>query len=462
MKKNKIIFIFALLTLVFCLIQFLAGKASAKEVSEFRGYFYKKAGEWLYEGLSKIRIPHPRRLTRRERPFILHVDWARQARANKRGFPLAAPCAVDFKANSPAATAVYAGFRVKYHAGGKKYFKRFLARVKGFKGLGPRGKKLLLDNGGLMRERAMVFYLSFDQAQARCLYYPGKIQFKGGDRTHMGEWLPMATREERNGGKTDYALIQDSTGLLGILNGIFDRVDNVVNWGVPEKQMRYAGFRFDSRTFLPPQPEMATFTLYQDGHMALGTYRKLPDKKKIKTFVQNRFMVVENGKPGPDEYPNAFCSFYDDVARSYLFTDKHHRFGVIWTLYTPPSVLAALSREMGIKNMMLLDIHAPIAASFADPAGPYQFKSYKDYVKRSFDLIPNFYRLDAIRSSLAWISKAVNSGIQTNYPAEAFSNGEAGYFAVFLRGSPETQKASSPQPTVTPTPSWVDIDLGNI
>ena len=188
------------------------------------------------------------------------------------------------------------------------------------------------------------------------------------------------------------------------------------------------------------QPEMATCAIYEDGHMALGTYWKLEDKRKIRTCVQNRFMVLENGKPGPDEFPNAFCSFYDDVARSYLFTDKHHRFGVIWTLYTPPCVLAAVCREMGIRNMMLLDIHSPIAASFSEPAGPYQYKSYKDYMNRSFDLVPDFFRLDAIRSSLTWISRAINSGIQTNYPAEAFRNGDAGYFAVFLKGSPEAEK----------------------
>jgi hypothetical protein len=179
--------------------------------------------------------------------------------------------------------------------------------------------------------------------------------------------------------------------------------------------------------------------------VVLASDQNLTEKGKIRTFVQNRFMVIENGKPGKDEYPNAFYSFYDDIARSYLFTDKHHRIGVIWTMYTPPSVLIPLAQEMGINNLMLLDIHAPVAASFVDPSGPYRYQSSKDYMKRSFDLIPNFFRLSPLQSSLTWLSGALNSRIQTHYPVEAFKNGDEDYFTFFLKGSPEVLRSLEPR-----------------
>jgi hypothetical protein len=269
----------------------------------------------------------------------------------------------------------------------------------------------------------------------------------------MEKWLPAALEDEKRFKKTDYALVQDTRGLLAVLNGTFDREDNFVWWNNDAAKRRYAGLRFDGRVFLPPQPEMATFALYQGGRVALGTYRNLPDKEKISTLVQNRFMVMEDGVKGKDEFPDAFCGFYDLIARSYLFTDKHHRIGLIWTLYTPPSVLVPLAREMGIDNLMLLDIHSPVAATLSNPEGPYQYTGFRDYMKRSFDLIPNFFRLYPLRSALVWLSRAIQSRIQTHYIQEAFRNGDEDYFALFLRGSPEAErveKTADSFPAVAP------------
>jgi hypothetical protein len=266
------------------------------------------------------------------------------------------------------------------------------------------------------------------------------IQFRGGDRKHLGSWLPGTPEGIQKGTQKHYALIQDSNGLLGILNGTFDHVDNFVWCNPNPAKVQYAGFGYDGKIMMKPQDRMATFALYQDGTVRLGTYVSLPNREKIRTFVQNRFMVVENGKIAKDADPDAFFNYYDDIARSYLFTDHSGRVGFIWTMDTPPNVLARLAIEMGVENMMLLDIHSPIHASVADPAGPLQFSGFRDYLKRSYDLVPNFFKMSVWKASLAWVSMAINSQIQTPYAQEAFRLGTEDYFAVFLKDAPEANK----------------------
>jgi hypothetical protein len=433
---------------VFLLPQVHADEPAGKQVSQLREYAYDKSGEWLYESLSRIHWPKTRALTREERPFQIPVDWKKQAAENKEGFPYLYPCAVDYSANTPPAIAVMTCYRIKYYSHAKKFFDDYLQRITTAKCLGPKSKGIIFQQAEMMRDKAMVFYASFDQAQVQCVYYPGIRQFKGGYRHQLGKWLPGITSDEKEFKKTDYALIQNSKGLLGIWNGTFDREDNFVWWNKDAVKRRYAGLQYDGRSLLPPQPEMATFALYEGGRTVLGTYQNLPNKGEITTFVQNRFMVMENGKPGKDEFPDAYCSFYDNIARSYLFTDKHHRIGVIWTLYTPPSVLVPLAQEMGIENMMLMDIHSPVAATFSDPEGPYEYDGFRDYMKRSFDLVPNFFRLYPLRSSIVWLSKALQSRIQNHYVLEAFRNGFEDHFALFLKGSPEAQRVEKKSETL--------------
>jgi hypothetical protein len=430
-----------------------ADEPLGKQVSSLREYAYGKSGEWLYEALSKIHWPKSRALAEKERPFKLPVDWQKQEKENKEGFPFLFPSALDYAAGSPSTSVIATGYRVKYHSNAKKLFDDYFTRIQSSRFLNTKAKALIAQQAEMMRDEAMVFYVSFDEAQVQSVYYPGKIEFKGGDRRHTEKWLPEAREDEKSFKKNDYALVQNSKGLLAILNGTFDREDNFVWWNKDAAKRRYAGLQFDGRRLLPIQPEMATFALYEGGGVTLGTYQKLKDKEKILTLVQNRFMVMEDGEKGKDEFPDAYCGFYDNIARSYLFTDKHHRIGFLWSLYTPPSVLEPLAKEMGIENMMLLDIHSPVAATLSDPAGPYEYVNFRDYMKRSFDLIPNFFRLYPLRSAIVWLSRALQSGIQTHYVLEAFQNGDEDYFAFFLRGSPEALRVERMGDQTLSTPS---------
>jgi hypothetical protein len=106
-----------------------------------------------------------------------------------------------------------------------------------------------------------------------------------------------------------------------------------------------------------------------------------------------------------------------------------------------------------------MDIHSPVAATLSNPEGPYQYADFRDYMRRSFDLVPNFFRLYPLRSSIVWLSRALQSGIQTHYVLEAFRNGFEDHFALFLKGSPEAERVegksgmASSESAVTPAAS---------
>jgi hypothetical protein len=411
----------------------------ASNISAVRQFAYEKSGDWLYEALQKIRLPQTRTLSEKQRPFQMTVDWKKQAAENTEKFPLFDVSALDYTDHARTVTAYITGFQTKYYDKGARLFDSYFANSAKSNYLTEKQKKLILKNESLMRDRSMVFYLSYDLKDVQFIYYPGKIRFKGGARSNMTEWLPGTPAEIKNGARTDYALIQDSTGLIGLLNGTFDKIDNFVKWN-EKGPMRYGGFGYDFNILMEPQPEMATFAMYENGKLAIRTYQNLKNKIYIRTFIQNRFMVIENGKLANDSNPNAFCSYQDNIARSYLFMDKKGKIGYLWTMYTPASVLASIALDMGVQNMMLLDIHAPVSCSIADPAEPLQYDSYRTYMARSFDLVPNFFRLSPLKASLTWISKALDSRIQTHYSMEAFKGGTEAYFAIFLKDSPESKR----------------------
>lgn len=422
-----------------------------KQVSSVREFAYGKSGEWLYQSLSKLHWPSTRPLGHDERLFPLAVDWCKQAKENTGGFPYLFPSSAVYSATPAPVTALFTCFAVKYHDHAGTLFDSYFQAVETSPYLHPKAKKLIHQQADLMRDRAIVFYSSFDGDRVQLVYYPGKIRFKGGVRRHLEKWLPGVREEEKSLAKSDYALIQDTTGLLALFNNVFDESDNFVWWNQDAKKRRYGGLGFEDRVFLPPQDEMATLAFYEGGRMEIGTYANLPHPEKIRTFIQNRFMVIEKGRPGKDEFPDAFCGFYDNIARSYLFRDKQGRVGYLWTLYTPPSVLVPLALEMGVEDMMLLDIHSPVAATVSDPKGPYHYSDFRDFMRRSFDLVPNFFRLYPLRSSIVWLSKALSSGIQNHYILEAFQNGDEGYFGLFLQGSPEALRMEMTQPPATKT-----------
>ena len=432
--------------IILCFLLFLSrpDNTTAQEPSKIRQLAYGKSGEWLYEGLAKEIHPKTRTLTPKERPFTIPINWAKQSADHKDFSFLSDLGGLDYRTPRGKATAYLAGFMPKYYEDGPKLFDAYFEQVTRTRYLTEKQKGEITDNQLLQRERSMVFYLAYDQSKVQLIYYPGKIQYKGGARDSMKGWNQLTPEEIKNGTRTDYALIQDSRGLLGILNGTFDKIDNFVKWG-PKGGVGFGGFGYDFTVLSEPQSEMATFALYENGRTVLGTYRLLPRKNKIRSFVQNRFMVLENGKLAKDSDPNAFCSFYDNIARSYLFTDKKGRIGYLWTLYTPANVIAPIALRMGIQNMMLLDIHAPLSCSITHPETPLHYQSFHDYMAHSYDLVPNFFRLSPLKSSLTWISTALNSRIQTHYSIEAFKLGTEDYFAVFLKNSPEARVVQKPR-----------------
>jgi hypothetical protein len=236
----------------------LGEETEGKQVSSLREFAYGKSGEWLYQSLSKLRWPTTHPLEPGERPFPLKVDWGKQAKENRGGFPYLFPSSAVFDSTPSPVTAIFTCFAVKYHDHSDALFDSYFRAEEISPYLHPKAKELIRQQADLMRDRAMVFYSSFEGDKVQLVYYPGKIRFKGGIRSHLGKWLPGVMEAEKSLAKSDYALIQDSSGLLALFNNVFDESDNFVWWNQDAKKRRYGGFGFEGRVFLPPQKEMAT------------------------------------------------------------------------------------------------------------------------------------------------------------------------------------------------------------
>jgi hypothetical protein len=267
------------------------------------------------------------------------------------------------------------------------------------------------------------------------VYYPGERQFHGGNSTNH-PWLPDTPEPIRQGRQSDFKRIQDAEGLLAIFNGTFMKKDNFSLYR--NNRCKYGGFGFDFRTMMEPEPGMATAAIYEDGEVRLGAYANLPEKDGIRMFVQNKYMVLENGKYGRDASPPHFTRYADMIARSYLFKHKNGMVGYMWTMYLPPQIAAKLAKDMGIRDMMILDIHSTIGCLVSIPGRKHVFSSHDEFRKGSFNFVPVFEDQSGVTRSLMTVSKVIQRRIQPDFRREAFQGGEEGYFAVFLDGSPET------------------------
>src|ERR1041384_503325 len=155
MKKGIFVGIFALLFMRSG-FYLLAQEGTGASVAKTRKYAYKKAGEWLFEGLQTVALPRTRPLTREEDLFQVPVDWDRQARETHVAFPLINVSAIDYGGHAKNATAYFSGFETKYHSEGPKLFGEYFFRVEHNPRFSEKQKEDVKANSALMRERSMV------------------------------------------------------------------------------------------------------------------------------------------------------------------------------------------------------------------------------------------------------------------------------------------------------------------
>jgi hypothetical protein len=399
---------------------------------------YAAAGTGFRHCLKGVRYPSSGKFFGMK-PYELGLDWNRQAAENKDKMPYSDLAALNY-GNGTAA--IYTVFNMKYLPRAAGWFDYYFSRISTLKYLKRPEIRKILDNECEIRNNSIVSFLAFYEDKARFVYYPGDRLFHGGDSKNQ-PWLPRAPRDIRQGRRTDYKLIQNAEGLLAILNGTFMRHDNFSLYTA--KGCRYGGFGFDFRVMMEPEPGMATAAIYEDGAIRLGSYRNLPDKRGIRMFVQNKYMVLENGEYGRDASPPHFARYADMIARTYLFKHPDGLVGYMWTMNLPPQVAAKLAKDMRITDMMILDIHSTISCQVATPGRPLVFHSYKDFKAGSFNFVPVFEDEPGITQSIMAVSRVLEKRIQPDYRREAFEWGEEGYFAVFLDGSPETARIRQPR-----------------
>jgi len=396
---------------------------------------YAAAGEGFIRCLKGARFPSSGPLGGPE-PFLLDIDWKRQADENLDAFPYCGWSALDYGSGTVGA---YTIFNLKYLAGTTEWFDYYFSKIPTMKYLKDPERRKIMDNESEIRNKSLVFFLAFRSERVRFVFYPGDRLFHGGLSTR-NPWLSSAPDAIREGRRTDHKLIQSGNGLVAIMNGTFLREDNFSLF--TNNECRFGGFGFDFRPMEEPEPGMGTVAIYGDGALRLGSWRNLPDRDNIRIFVQNKYMVLEDGRYGRDASPPHFTRFDDMIARSYLFRHSDGWTGYMWTMNTPPQVAARLARDMRVRDMIILDIHSTIGCQVSVPGAPPACTSHEDFRSRSFNFVPLFDDATPLMRSAMAVARAIRKRIQPDYRLQAFRYGEESYFAVFLEGSPEAARIS--------------------
>jgi len=406
--------------------------------SVIRERAYAAAGIGFLHCLSQTRWPSSGLLTARP-PMAFNVDWKKQASGNPDGYPYCKWTSLDY-GTGPAA--IYTAFNMKFLRGNEDWFNQYFSKIPTLRYLKKAEISKIQDNERVIRDQSLVFIMCFSPLLTRFAYYPGDLLFHGGE-SMKGPWLKNTPENIKNGRRTDHKVFADAGGLVAIINGTFIHHDNYSLYG--RGGFRFGGFGFNFRAIAEPQAEMATAAIYGDGTLRMASYRNLPKPENIRLFVQNKFMILEDGQYGRDASPPHYTRYDDMIARSYLFRHETGVYGYMWTINLPPQIAAKLAHDAGIKDMMILDIHSPISCQVSGPGSYPSFQGWKDFKAKSFNFVPVFSDESAIGRSLVSLSRALQKEVQFDYRRIAFSTGEKDHFAVFLKDAPEAVRFRSPR-----------------
>jgi hypothetical protein len=398
-----------------------------RQVSLLRDMAYFKFGTGVLNALKGARFPATAPLTPKARPFSLDLDWKLQEKENTEGWPYRDWTAIV----QQGVVARNIIFNPRYLKGSQAWFDAYFGSLDQAAYLGSKERRKLKDNERLIRTRSAILFLGWDEREVQLIYYPGDINFRGGSPLRLGPWMPGTPPDIRFQRRTDYKLVQNRQGLLALMNGAFYQQDNQVHYDA-KGQGQKGGFGFDGQAMLPAQPDMGTIAFYRDGRMELATWENLKRKENIRTWVQNRFMVLENGKEARDAHPVEFCRFNDCILRAYLFRSYNGLVGYLWTAYLPPDVLAPIARKMGIKDLILTDIHSVISCTVFQDSGPKWV---------AWNFVPQFREVSRAYSLAVSLSQIMKISIQDDFISIAFKYGDKNYFGLFKKDAPEAKRA---------------------
>jgi len=227
-------------------------------------------------------------------------------------------------------------------------------------------KKSYSDNQyALILNRSKVHIALFPKEQFGLKYHPGAYLL-----THENGDQHSSTVSPRNGVQVEPGFTtvarQERHKLVGLFNGTYWNQDTIRR--IDGKERR-AGLIINGVTIDEPLPDMASIAYYRDGSFRMGSYRSLPDQGDITLLRQNEYPLINDGaiyKHGA--YPTRWRRFNDEILMSYIFTSADDKyFGYAWTIHTPPSIFANLMLDLGMNNMMMVDIHPVINAVLASP-----------------------------------------------------------------------------------------------
>ncbi len=354
-------------------------------------------------------------------PFYIEVDWEKMRGNNIDSFPYTPLSYIDYGETKALLTV----FNVSFMDGIDGDFNRYFNAVKDTPFLPKNERDKIMKYEPGIRAKSIFYLVAFPLKDVRLAYYPGENYYRGGTSPKLGKWAEGVSETVKNGADTSHCRVQDPAGLLAVFNGTFYRLDS-----------GKAGCGFNHNVMFAPADGMATVAIYDDGSMKMGAYENLPEKEKISTFTQNRYAILENGKPAAGYYPKKFIKYTDNIIRSYLFMKGGEYAGYIWTTYMPQEIAAKTALNMGITDMMLLDIHSVINCAVAKSGEKLTYAAGDEFRKKSFTFVPTFKNIRRFYLALK-ASELVGRPIQDDAVYCLFDRSPNDIFAFFLKKPPE-------------------------
>lgn len=210
------------------------------------------------------------------------------------------------------------------------------------------------------REKSKMHIVLFPADQFRAQFFPGTTLLTQQDGMMSGAQLGKI-----RGGikwKTSYSRVNKEEGTVaGIFKATFDNFDCV-------REGRLPGMIVDGQTIDAPLSNLASLAVYDDGSFRIAPYNKLP-RAGIRMLRQNEFPLLDAGEINvAGAYPVRWNRFEDNIMRSYMFTTADGKyFGYVWTNFAHPSFLAKVMKNIGVSDLMLMDIHPAFVAGVRQP-----------------------------------------------------------------------------------------------
>ncbi|MBI2629190.1 hypothetical protein HYW74_03850 [Candidatus Pacearchaeota archaeon] len=254
-------------------------------------------------------------------------------------------------------------------------------------------------------ERSKVHIVLFPMDQFELRYHPGSSLLIHENGDHLGGGLKSPRGDVKL--KQEYTRVkkEDLEKLVGVFNGTYHNEDTIK---IVDGKKRRAGLIVDGEIIDKPIEDIATIAFYQDGSFKIDNFNSLPDKEKIQFLRQNEYLLLHNGEIVENgAYPRIWNRYNDEILRSYIATTKDEKnFAYVWTTFCPTAIFAQAMQKIGLKELMMIDIHPVIAAILASPRNTQEDNQVTFSRESSYNFVPDEAKV------INWVTRTIATKIK--------------------------------------------------